>query len=410
MADLLLDSEKRKELLKHMILQLHSGEAPETVRKQLAQLLSKIPYDEVVEVEQELINEGLPTEEVMEFCDIHTGVLDGHIDISGAKEIPAGHPIDTFKKENEELLKVVDKLNILYHKLNDLAADQIADYIFELKACFNNLMDVDKHYKRKEYLLFPFLEKYEISGPPKVMWGKHDEERDMLKNAQMVLNTEGEITKEELFTSIEFVLKPASNGIADMTLKEEQIMFPMCMDKLSDSDFYEIATQSLEYGFCLYDPQIEWKPEGVKLVDTSFANSGKVQLPTGSFNIPELMAIMNNLPVEVTFVDKDDILKYFSAPEHQIFNRGRAAIGRNVRLCHPPKSVHIVEQILADFKSGKEDKATFWIQMQGKFVYIEYFALRDENRNYLGTMEIVQDITDVRKLEGEQRLVTYGKK
>ena len=242
------------------------------------------------------------------------------------------------------------------------------------------------------------------------MWGKHDEERDMLKNAQAVLNTQGEITKEELFTTIEFILKPASNGIADMTLKEEQIMFPMSMDKLTDGDFYEIASQSLEYGFCLYDPQIEWKPEGVVLKDSFFADSGKVQLPTGSFNIPELMAIMNTLPVEVTFVDKDDIVKYFSGQEHQIFNRGRAALGRNVRLCHPPKSVHIVDQILADFKSGKEERATFWIQMQGKFVHIEYFALRDELKNYLGTMEIVQDLTELRKLEGEQRLVSYSKK
>jgi DUF438 domain-containing protein len=410
MTDQLMDEQKRKELLKHMILQLHSGEAPETVRNQLIQLLRKIPYDEVVEVEQELINEGLPAEEVMEFCDIHTAVLDGHIDTSEAKEIPAGHPVDTFKKENEELLKVVDKLNTLYSGIHEIPDDQVTDYVFELKACFNNLMDVDKHYKRKEYLLFPFLEKYEISGPPKVMWGKHDEERDMLKNAQMVLNAPGNISKDELITSIEFVLKPASNGIADMTMKEEQIMFPMSMDKLNDSDWYEIATQSIEYGFCLYDPKIEWKPDGVVFKDSSFADSGRVQLPTGSFNIPELMAIMNTLPVEVTFVDKDDVVKYFSAPEHQIFNRGRAALGRNVRLCHPPKSVHVVEQILADFKSGKEDKATFWIQMQDKFIHIEYFALRDDARNYLGTMEIVQDLTDLRKLDGEQRLVTYGKK
>jgi DUF438 domain-containing protein len=409
MADNFLDSQKRKELLKHMIQQLHSGEAPDVVRKQLIQLLKNIPYDEVVEVEQELINEGLPAEEVMKFCDIHTAVLDGHIDTSEAKEVPPGHPIDTFKKENEELLKVVDKLNILYDKVLELNDDEITDYIFDLKACFNNLMDVDKHYKRKEYLLFPFLEKYEISGPPKVMWGKHDEVRDMLKNAQEVFNTPGDITKEEFFATIEFVLKPASKGVADMTLKEEQIMFPMCMDKLTDEDFYEIASQSLEYGFCLYDPQIEWKPEGVKLKDTSFADSGKIQLPTGSFNIPELMAIMNTLPVEVTFVDKNDEVKYFSAPEHQIFNRGRAALGRNVRLCHPPKSVHVVEQILADFKSGKENRATFWIQMQGKFVHIEYFALRDDSRNYLGTMEIVQDLTELRKLEGEQRLVSYSK-
>jgi uncharacterized protein len=177
MSELINNSEKRKEILKHLILELHSGQAPEQVRKRLVELLQNIPYDEVVEVEQELISEGLPVEEVLKLCDIHTLVLDGHIDQTGAKEIPPGHPVDLFKKENLELEKVVNELNQHLNQNEDLTKDTLPKWLIGVHRMLNSLMDVDKHYLRKEYLLFPFLESHGITGPPKVMWGKHDETR-----------------------------------------------------------------------------------------------------------------------------------------------------------------------------------------------------------------------------------------
>lgn len=193
MSEIINNSLKRKELLKHMILQLHQGEAPDLVRKRLIELLKNIPYDEVVEVEQELISEGLPEEEVLKFCDIHTMVLDGHIDQSGAKPVPPGHPVDTFMKENRELEKVINAVDQLLRQIPSLKEEQVKDLFMKLHARFNELMDVDKHYKRKEYLLFPFLEKYDITGPPKVMWGKHDEIREKLKAAIEVVLASGDI-------------------------------------------------------------------------------------------------------------------------------------------------------------------------------------------------------------------------
>ena len=172
MSELLNNSRKRKDLLKHMILQLHNGEAPALVRNRLVELLTSIPYDEVVEVEQELISEGLPVEEVLKLCDIHQMVLDGHFDQTGAKEVPEGHPADTFKKENLELEKVIDELEQLFRKANSINEFDVKQWLIKVHTHLNSLMDVDKHYRRKEYLLFPFLEKYEIKGPPKVMWGE----------------------------------------------------------------------------------------------------------------------------------------------------------------------------------------------------------------------------------------------
>ncbi|HBX45127.1 MAG TPA: DUF438 domain-containing protein, partial [Porphyromonadaceae bacterium] len=188
MSEIIQNSSQRKEMLRHLLLRLHEGEAPDVLRKRLIEVLRSIPYNEVVEVEQELINSGALSEnEILEFCDLHTAVLDGSIDLEDAKTIPPGHPVDTFKKENEALKAEVNKLVSLFNGISSLSEDHLPGYILQLRTGFNNLWDVDKHYKRKEYLLFPYLEKHLITGPPKVMWGKHDEIRSLLKNASEAL-------------------------------------------------------------------------------------------------------------------------------------------------------------------------------------------------------------------------------
>ena len=409
MSELINNSEKRKELLKHMILQLHAGEAPAEARKQLVNLLQKIPYGEVVEVEQELISEGILSEaEVLKFCDIHSEALNGHIDLTGMKIIPPGHPVDTFRRENKELLKVVDELEELFKNISSLENEgQIGPYFLQIKTCFNSLMDVEKHYLRKENLLFPYLERYGITGPPKVMWGKHNEIRELLKASIEVLNNPEGLTPEEADTAVKLVFKPASDAVADMTMKEDQILLPMVMDKLTDLEWYEIYQQTIEIGFCLYDPDVEWNPELGETDNIESHDSEIIQLPSGSFTKAELQAILNILPVDMTFVDKNEKVKYFSQGKERIFHRSRAILNRDVKLCHPPSSVHIVEQIQEDFRSGKEYHAPFWIQMKDKFIYIEYYALRDDNGNFLGTLEVSQDLTEKRALEGEQRILSY---
>jgi hypothetical protein len=367
----------------------------------------------VVEVEQELIAEGLPEVEVLKLCDVHGEVLDGHIDQNGAKAIPEGHPVDVFKQENKELRKVVEKTQVLLGTLYDVSEEDFREHALKLQSCFNDLMDVEKHYKRKEYLLFPFLEKNEITGPPKVMWGKHDEIRDQLKGCIEILRAEG-LKKSDLEDAIELLFEPVLKALADMTKKEEDILFPMAMDVLTTEDWWQIHRQTLEFGFTLYDPKVEWKPDGVSEEEYEntgiLSENGTIQLPSGSFNAKEIMAILNTVPVDMTFVDKDDKVKYFTQGRERIFARSRSIINRDVRLCHPPGSVHIIEKILDDFKSGRASYAPFWIQMQGRFIHIEYFALRGEKGDYLGTLEVSQNITDLRKLEGEKRILSYTDK
>ncbi len=410
MSELINNAEKRRGLLKHMIKQLHEGQAPEAIKKQLIQLLGRVPYDDVVKVEQQLIAEGMPAGEILKLCDIHTKALKDAIDQDGAKEAPPGHPVHTFKQENRGLGWHLNELKKQFSRLEEMDGNEDASQIMiEIRNHVHALTDVDKHYQRKENLLFPYLEKHGITGPPTVMWGKHDEARELLNAAVEALAATESYTVEEAGAVVNLTVRPAAEAIEEMIYKEEEILFPMCMDTLSESEWYDIYRQSLEIGFCLYDPTDEWKPQGIGTESAQEHDDKRIQLPSGSFTADEIDAILNTIPFDLTFVDKDDTVRYFTQGQERIFARSRAILGRQVQLCHPPQSVHIVEKILQDFKSGNQNKAAFWIDMKGRFISIEYFALRDKKGEYLGVLEVSQDLTEKRALKGEQRLLNYEK-
>jgi len=413
MSELLEHAGRRKELLKHMIRQLHSGVAPEAVRVQLIRLLGQVPYHEVVEVEQELISDGLPVEEVLRLCDVHAAALSGAITTETAKAPPSGHPAHTFSQENRALRWEIRTLERHYAAVASLADDADAtEQALGIRLGFNRLLDVEKHYQRKEHLLFPFLERHGIDGPPKVMWGKDDEVRALLRNAHEALQALPEHpTAGEVQALVALILRPASEAVDAMTDREEQILLPMCMDVLTDAEWYEVYRGSDEIGYCLYDPVDEWRPQDLPDTPTvSEAPSGdRIRLKTGSFTAAELTAILNTIPFDLTFVDRDDTVRYFTQGRERIFTRTRAILGRKVQYCHPPSSVAVVERILKGFRSGERDSARFWIEMKGRFIVIEYFALRGPSGEYLGCLEVSQDLTEKRALAGERRILDWDR-
>ena len=408
MSEFINNSSLRKDKLRSLLLRVHAGENIDSLREELIQGLTNVPYNEVVEVEQEMINSNLLTEEeILQFCDIHTDILDGKIDQSGAKTIPAGHPVDTFKKENVALKNETEKAYGLIETAKGLTNDKLPGFVLQMRTIFNALSDIDKHYKRKEFLLFPYMEKHLITGPPTVMWGKHDELRGFLNTA--IKELERSITTvEQMQSIIDNHLTTVLELVDGMIMKEEEILFPMAMDTLTEEEWYKIYSETLEFGFCLIDPEDEWKPKGVTIEKQKYVDADAIQLSSGSFDIQQLEALFLHLPIDITFVDANDKVAFFSHSPNRVFERNRSIIGRDVRMCHPPGSVNIVEQIIEDFKSGKENKAMFWMSnFQGRFIYIEYSAVRDKENNYLGVVEVTQDITAMRKLEGDQRLLSY---
>jgi DUF438 domain-containing protein len=409
MSEIINNSEIRKKKLKELILKLHSGESQEKVRHELIESLSKIPYGEVVEVEQELIEDGLPSDEVLKLCDVHSAVLQGNIDLTKYKDIPEGHPVHVMINENKELKKITAKTYDLILNVENNPSFPLNELKLKLREYFNALFDVDKHYQRKEYLIFPYLEKKGITGPPKVMWGKHDEIRELIKGSIEILKN-SDISYDEFLASADLILKPTLKNIDEMIIKEEEILFPMLMDSITESEWYEISKQSKDIGFCLYDPPKNWIPDKIFTQTTEEHSSSIgaiIQLTSGSFNIEELESILNTIPFDITFVDRNDKVKYFSQSKDRIFQRTRAIINRDVRMCHPPASVHIVDKILEDFKKGHQNSAAFWINMKGRMIFIEYIALRNNNGEYLGTLEVSHDITRYRELQGERRILSY---
>jgi len=411
MSELINNSSERVQKLKQLLLRLHKNENVEEAKSELEILLGQVPYGEVVQAEQELINEGLPPQEIQKYCDLHSKALQDSIDLTYMKEVPKGHPVHTLRMENRAVESEINKLKDLFIKCKfSRESVDVRGIINQMKGIFNTLMDLEKHYMKKENIIFSILEKYSITGPSTVMWGKDDEVRQFLKSTINVLSEKEEIDIEALQGIIDLMVSPTVDAIQEMIIKEEKILFPMCLDKFTDMDWYDVYRQSDDAGHCIYVPDTEWKPEGIEIKDEEKnIASGRVKLSTGSFSSDELEALLSSVPFDITFVDKDDTVKFFSHGKQRIFERSKAIIGRQVQYCHPPSSVHIVDKILNDFKSGKEDSAKFWINFNGMFVHIAYYAIRNNKGEYLGTAEITQDIAELKNTEGERRLLTYDK-
>lgn len=408
MSELINNREHRKKIVKDVIRKLHEGASVDDVKDQFAEVLKGVSPTEITVIEGELIKEGLPVEEVQRLCNVHVAVFKGSLEeIHHPEQIP-GHPIYTFKQENRAIEKHIQEQ--VLPSLDKFKEEDSKENIEKLLASINLLWDLDKHYSRKENLVFPFLEKYNITAPPQVMWGVDDEIRAMIKDIQLsLINYTG--NKEEIVEKV----NKAIHEIKEMIFKEENILFPMALDILTEDEWIRIYDDSDEVGFCLIEPESEWREKRAKAreeleeeaeVKNEEVDKGYIKFETGYFTKEELESMLNTLPVDITFVDKNDIVKYFSQGKERIFTRTKAVIGRTVHNCHPPGSVHIVEKIVEDFRAGKKDHEDFWIKRGDKYVLIRYFAVRNKDGEYLGTLEFTQDIAPIKAIEGEKRLLS----
>jgi hypothetical protein len=410
MSELINNQELRIKTLKEVILHLHQGQAPEAVRAQLKDLVADVDASEIAAMEQQLMAEGMSSEQVRSMCDLHADVLkEVMAEPRAAKPLPPGHPVDTFLRENRALEAAVAEARRRLPEVSALpdrgtpAAERLA-----LLEALNPLMDVEKHYARKEHLVFTLLERHGNYGPSKVMWGKDDEVRGLLKGVQAALREET-LTGAELKYLATGMFEPALAAVESMIYKEEHILFPMAQGLFTAEEWGEIWSQSADYGWCLVAPA-----EGYAAPQASFPEAPlvlpaakAVQFPSGTLSFEQLLGLFNNLPVDITFVDAQDRVAFFSEGPDRVFARSRAIIGREVQNCHPPKSMATVQRILDDFRAGRQGVAEFWIEMGGKFVHIRYFAVRDEAGAYLGTLEVTQDLTRLRALQGQRRLLQY---
>jgi len=408
MSELIDNRARRIAALKDIIQHLHKGEAPDAVRNQLREIVRQTDASEIMAMEQELISGGMPVEEVRSMCDLHSQVTRDVLVQLPAPPLPPGHPVDTFRRENSAIKQVIEKMRSTIAQTAALedSAD-CADQLFQLRQGSNELMDVDKHYQRKEHALFPFLEKHGITGPSKVMWAKDDDIRALLKRLNEAVHNCQPVAGECKQVCTAFA-QPALAAVEEMIFKEENILLPMARQTLTENEWAEVWAASPKYGWCLVDPQQEYKPpQTTEATTPAVPSDGTIMMPTGHVTVEQLTSVLSTLPLDLTFVDADDRVAFFSEGPDRVFARSKAIIGRKVQHCHPPGSVHVVERILDDFRACRQNVAEFWIDFHGKFVHIRYFAVRDQEGAYLGTVELTQDIAPLRTLQGERRLLEY---
>jgi hypothetical protein len=403
------DRGARKEVLKDIIRDLHQGGDVDALRKKFADLVHDVSGSEIGAMEQELISEGLPEAEVRKLCDMHVQVFKDSLEETPAPSAVPGHPLHTLAAENRALEGLIVEARKILDQLP--GSTKPADWSgrrLKLDELLESLAQVEKHYLKKENQLFPLLESKGVSGPSKVMWAVHDDIRGHLKEWRGALELDD---KELAARAGRLVL----TEMADMIYKEEKILFPMTRELLDDGDWSRVKRGEEEIGYAWITPGREWAPpvcagpgEGPATPSEGSAAPSLVDLDTGALPPDLLNLMLTRLPVDISFVDDRDTVRYYSANKDRVFPRSPGIIGRTVQNCHPPASVEVVNKILAAFKSGARDEAEFWIETGGKFIHIRYFAVRDAAGRYRGCLEVSQDVTRIRDLQGEKRLLDWA--
>lgn len=409
----------KKELLKQLVKRLHQGESAEQIKEKFKAAFKDVTPSDIARIEEELINEGMPPEEIRKFCDVHIALFKESLEKE--KSIaPPGHPVHILMEEHKILVRFAAEFKGAAKKLKaakDAVSEgeagkklgQIDSHIERMKQfgrMAEHFRESESHYLREENVLFPYLEKHGITQPPAMMWTEHDQIRGIEKKIYKLLDAHDKMS----FRDFADQLDEAAGSLAEMLsthfYKENNILFPTSLKVISQNEFAEIREQFDEIGYCSFTPERATAvTEEVEKAAQEVKAEGMVGLETGSLSKEQIEAILDSLPAEITFVDKDDRVRYFSQPKDKIFLRTKAVLGNKVQQCHPQKSIHLVNQILEDFKDGNKDVAEFWINLKGRLVYIRYFPVRDKKGEYLGCMEVTQDITNIQKIEGERRLL-----
>lgn len=419
MSEFLQIQQRRREDLLQFSLGMMAGQNGKELIARYKDAIEHVTPHDIIAMEDKQVQMGVSPKQIKQHIEKILNVLNPHLSKYPWEKPTPPNPIHYMMEENRALEQILNEMKepikrIELHQGDDL---DIPHEMARLRQYIEKLQEFNKHYIRKENILFPFLEKkWQYHAPLRVMWSLHDDIRDHWKTLATLLRENERLTPEinRYFAGL-FLL------MYRMVFKEEKIVFPVAMETLSENDWREILIQSAEVGYAYIDsPTVEVHKTnaigGYAPKDTTVPTFAEQELPigqvllgldTGVLDLERLLLLLNALPLDITYVDENDRVKYFSNTKDRIFPRSPAIIGRTVQNCHPPESVHKVNDILQAFRAGEKDQAKFWIQLHGKFIVIEYFALRDHTGRYKGTLEVSQDVTEIRNLTGERRLLDW---
>ena len=393
--DAVQDSE-RVEQLKGFLKRLGTGEDLGAVREDFASQFAHVEASEIMKAEQGLMREGTPLAEVQQLCDLHSALFHGS---TIHEQMESEHAkVEAVLEAREKSKSVVSLVETVGHPLNRLTEENKAlDALIEATKVkvadktatvddVNEVRQVSIHYAKKGDLLYPHLKvAYDISGPSMVMWTVDDDIRDGFGRLARTKSID-----DAWYEEFDGLLTRAQ----EMIYKEQNILFPICAENFSTEEWYQIYKDTEQYEEIFGVERVAWAEAEAALATQTTNASGDdntIALIGGSLTVDQLNAMLNTMPMEVTFVDHEDINRYFNDGE-KVFKRPTTAIGRDVFSCHPPKIEPIVRGIIDSFRKGERDNVAVWLEKVGRPFYVNYMAVRDQNNNYLGTLELVQDM------------------
>ena len=408
MSELIDNNEKRVEELLAFSLGMMSGEDGRVLLEKYKEAIEHVTPHDMLKLEDKQMQMGIKPAAIKKDVDKVINIFFNKLQEYSWEKPEEGTFLYYLMLENSAYkfkLNEVKKILKSYKGRQVSDFDQLKD---DLLSRFEEFAKFEPHYVKKENILFPFLEKkWSSYRPLTVMWSLHDDIRKKLKLIIQILKSDhstwADLNKE--IGAYYFL-------VFGMIQKENLIIYPVASETVSDEEWEEMHNQSFEYPFPFIESPA--KPKDIKepvqenqTENIQIDGHLKLKSETGELNPEQILLLLNNLPVDITFVDENDKVRFFSRPKERFFPRSPAIIGRAVQNCHPPESVHIVEEIVAAFRNGEKDNAKFWLELKGKFILIQYFALRNDKNEYKGVIEVSQDVTDIRALKGEQRLLDW---
>lgn len=400
MSEMLNKSQERIDALSDFSRRLISGEDGRLLIEKHQQIINTVTPAETMQVLDRMLSEDFPVETVKANVGKILNVFYKSLSAFQWEKPGEGHFLYYLMLENREVQIIMTDLKSVIKVYFKGENQDFPALKIKLRLLIDQLKTYELHYIKKENILFPYIEKaFPQYRCLQLMWSFHDDFRRSLKVLDTILKADhpDNVLLNKEIGKLFFVVLP-------IVFREEQIVFPVALRAIHEKDWTSMMEQSYDSGWCFIEKP-ERKYNAGKVI---FSPNGKVNLGTGFLTPEQLIMLLNNLPVDITFIDENDEVQYFSGARHRIFPRSIAIIGRKVQNCHPPESVHFVNEIIVAFRTGQKDHADFRIQMKGFFIQIRYFALRDETGVYKGIIEVSQDITEIRLLDGEQRLLEWN--
>lgn len=412
MSEFINNTKARVDSLYDFCYRLTKGEKGVELIRKHQQAIDCLTPNDIVVVVHRLVEANVPIEDLKVGINKALNVFHKAIHNSPKAKVKENHFLGIMMQENAELDVRLKEIKPIAKRINQIEdKKELASEFALLKQKLADLSQMEKHYQRKENIFFPYFEKqYPEYKCLSLMWSIHDDIRSVQKHLLLVLESDEVDVKliNRLLGDLFFFMYAIIS-------REEYLLFPVALHAVSEDLWDEMNLQSLELGFSFIEAPTFVKSVNKKIkktettmdkeLDALELGETKLNFETGLMSLKQAMMVFNHLPVDITMIDENDRVCFFSNPKERFFPRSKAIIGRTVQNCHPPESVHVVDDLVKAFKSGEKDSESFWIQMKARFILIQYFALRDEENKYKGCVEVSQDVSDIRKLDGEKRLM-----